>query len=122
MMWSQMSLMAWERAISGAPPANLRNSSETGIGFVIPLFTLGFLVEAALAPAAAPPAFLAPAAGDIRKRDPRKNLATAAIALGVLRARALASRIVDGGEEGLGGFRVLRIRRPPRPPFCIWGP
>jgi hypothetical protein len=107
LMWAQMSLMASERATSGAPPANLRNSSETGIGFVIPVGSLGFVVAASvfLATAAAAPAFLAadalaPAAGDIRKRDPRKTLAAAAILRRGSSSPARSFRGLDGREGG----------------------
>jgi hypothetical protein len=110
LMWAQMSLMASERATSGAPPANLRNSSETGIGFVIPVGSLGFVVAASVflataAAAAAAPAFLAadalaPAAGDIRKRDPRKTLAAAAILRRGSSSPARSFRGLDGSEGG----------------------
>jgi hypothetical protein len=132
-MWAQMSFTAWERATSGAPPANLLNSADTGIGFEIPVGTLGsvdgalvrFLVAAAAA-ALAPAALPVPAAGDMRKRDPRKTLATAAISVGFLLARALVSRIGwrGGRRGGFWGGLGLRIRAAfPRTllfPFCIW--
>jgi hypothetical protein len=123
-MWAQTSFMAWERATSDAPPANLLNSSDTGIGFVIPDGALGF-VDAALvfflaaaAPAALAPAAV-PAAGDIRNMDPRRTLATAAISVGVLLARALVSR--TGWRGGFWGrFRVTDSTSLPPDPFCIW--
>jgi hypothetical protein len=127
-MWAQTSFMAWERATSGAPPANLLNSSDTGIGFVIPDGALGF-VDAALvfflaaaAPAALAPAAV-PAAGDIRNMDPRRTLATAAISVGVLLARALVSRIGwRGGRRGgfWGRFRVTDSTSLPPDPLAVF--
>jgi hypothetical protein len=93
LMWAQTSLMASERATSRAPPANLRNASETGIGFVIPAGALGFVEAAFLAPAAA--------AGDIRRRDPRKTLA---ISVRRTSSHARSFRGLDGGEGGEEGF------------------
>jgi hypothetical protein len=98
-MWAQTSLMASERATSRAPPANLRNASETGIGFVIPAGALGFVEAAFLAPAAA--AAAAAAAGDIRRRDPRKTLA---ISERGTSSPARSFRGLDGGEGGEEGF------------------
>jgi hypothetical protein len=102
-MCAQMSLTAPERETSSAP-ANLRSASETGTGFEIPPPTFGFAASACAAAAAG---FLAPAAGDMRKRHPRNTLATAAIVAGASHSyslSALASRI--GREGRRPGFRV----------------